>query len=662
TKHRTKDGQIRNVLVNSKLVSVGEKNFVQSIWTDITGIKKSEKAVKLMALFPEFNPSPVLRFNRDGEVLMANPASLKTFGRESLTGVLLKSVLPGIEELDLASCIRNGTILSYPIHIGSRFFHFTLRGVPELDIGQVYGDDITELRQAEDALIKNEERYRRITEAITDYIYSVHIEEGRPVNTVHGENCLAITGYTSEELSEDPYLWIHMVLEEDHELLLQQVEDVLAGNFSQSIQHRILRKDGEIRWVESMMVPSYDFNGNLTSYDGLIRDITTRKKLEEQLVHAQKMESIGTLAGGVAHDFNNILTAIIGFSSILTRKIPEDNPSRFYVDQIQMAAESAANLTGSLLAFGRKQRINPMPLNINVLIKKIEKLLSRLIREDIDFRTVLLDDNLNIMADFNQMQQVLMNLVSNARDAMPEGGLLLLTSESFRIDNKFVSSHGFGKPGMYALIAISDTGIGIDEISREKIFEPFYTSKETDKGTGLGLSIVYGIVKEHKGYIEVDSELDKGTTVKIYLPMIETGKDKSIEQIEDVIPRGGRETVLLVEDNSMIRQFLVSELTEFGYRLIVAEDGEEAINKFMEHKDDIQFLITDVIMPNKNGKEVYAAIKKARPGIKALFLSGYSEEMLYDASAFLKGTNFMSKPVKPYDLLRKIREILDSDK
>ena len=252
-----------------------------------------------------------------------------------------------------------------------------------------------------------------------------------------------------------------------------------------------------------------------------------------------------------------------------------------------------------------------------------------------------------------------MNLVSNAKDAMPEGGLLLLTSESFRIDNEFVRSRGFGKPGKYVVIAISDTGIGIDEMSKEKIFEPFYTSKEIDKGTGLGLSIVYGIIKEHKGYIEVDSELDKGTTVKIYLPMIETGKDNSIEQIEKVIPRGGKETVLLVEDNSMIRQFLTSELSEFGYRLIVAEDGEDALNKFTEHKDEIQFLITDVIMPKKSGKEVYTEIKKIRPDIKALFLSAYSEEMLQNESPFIKGINFMSKPVKPYDLLRKIREILD---
>ena len=253
----------------------------------------------------------------------------------------------------------------------------------------------------------------------------------------------------------------------------------------------------------------------------------------------------------------------------------------------------------------------------------------------------------------------LMNLVSNSRDAMPEGGLLLLTSESFRINNKFVSARGFGKPGMYALIAVSDTGIGIDEISMEKIFEPFYTSKEIDKGTGLGLSIVYGIIKQHKGYIDVDSEPEKGTTVKIYLPMIETGKDKNIRQIEDVIPRGGRETILLVEDNSMTRQFLTSELTEFGYRLIVAEDGEEALYKFREHKDDIQFLITDVIMPKKSGKEVYEAIKRMSPDIKALFLSAYSEEMLQNEIAFIKGINFMSKPVKPYDLLRKIREILD---
>ncbi len=544
----------------------------------------------------------------------------------------------------------------YATHLGS------IMKKGKVVAGMLITRDITKRKEAEEALLRSEERYRHITDSITDYIYTVRLEGGKQVETIHGENCFAVTGYTSEELSADTELWIQMLVEEDRYIVLQQLDDALTGRYPQPVEHRIIRKDGVVIWVESTIVPYYGANGNLVSYDGLMRDITKRKRIEEQLLHAQKMESIGTLAGGVAHDFNNILTAIIGYADSLKRKLPEGNALKFYAEQIETAGESAAVLTKDLLTFSRKQRTNLMPLSSNVLIWKLEKMLLRIIGEDIEFRTVLSESDLHLMMDFNQMQQVLMNLVSNARDAMPKGGLLTISTETFEIDSAFLNSHGFGEPGSYALVSISDTGMGMDETTKEKIFEPFFTSKEVGKGTGLGLSIVYGIIKQHKGYIDVNSKPGEGTTFKIYLPvMTEAVEDMGVNQHKASAPTGGTETILVAEDNKMVMTLITSILTESGYKVITAEDGEKALTKFMEHKDSIQFIISDVIMPKKSGSEVYEEINKIRPDIKCLFLSGYSPERMHQNGIIEKGAHFMSKPIKPDDLLRKVREILDNN-
>ncbi|MEK6656877.1 MAG: ATP-binding protein, partial [Nitrospirota bacterium] len=420
------------------------------------------------------------------------------------------------------------------------------------------------------------------------------------------------------------------------------------------------RKDGTLFEEETSISTVSDSKGRPAYYVAVKRDVTNEKRLEEQLRQAQKMEAIGQLTGGIAHDFNNFLTAILGFSSLLQMKFEDDNDaqSSSYLQNIISAAEKAANMTNSLLAFSRKRIINIRPALLNDIIKGMERLLQRVITENVEFKTALTDKGTIIMADTGQIEQVLLNLVANARDAMPKGGTVFIKTEVVNVDEVFVRTHGYGKPGAYVLLSVSDTGIGMDEMTRERIFEPFFTTKEVGKGTGLGLSIVYGIIKQHNGYIDVNSESGKGATFNIYLPIIESTIE-SAEIKKEAIPKGGTETILLAEDELEVRRLVKTVLEEFGYKVIEAVDGEDAINRFTENKDRIDIVILDVIMPKKNGREAYNELKNIKPDIKTIFISGYTEDIIKREDIFEMGLNFIAKPVSPSDLLEKIREVLD---
>lgn len=383
-----------------------------------------------------------------------------------------------------------------------------------------------------------------------------------------------------------------------------------------------------------------------------------KAKLETQVRHMQKMEAIGRFTGGIAHDFNNILTAIIGNATLIQMHVENDPKTMHHIEQILATTERAANLTRGLLAFSRKQIIDIKPVDLNKIIKNVEKLLLRLIGEDVELK-VALDGEPIIRADAGQIEQVLMNLVTNAKDAMPKGGHLSISTKIANVDNGFVKRHEYGRPGIYVLLTVSDTGTGMDAATKEKIFEPFFTTKEVNKGTGLGLSIVYGIIKQHEGYINVYSEPGKGTTFRIYLPVIEKSRGEALRTEKADAPRGGTETILLAEDDAAVRQFVKTILEEFGYSVIEAIDGEDAIDKYMANKDSIKLLVLDVIMPKKNGKEVYDSIIAVKPGIKTLFTSGYNEEIIHTHGVIMEGLNFVSKPFIPTELLRTIRAILD---
>jgi len=419
--------------------------------------------------------------------------------------------------------------------------------------------------------------------------------------------------------------------------------------------------DGTPVYIEIKSFPLKDSLGRMVSAIEILNDVTDKRRLEDQLRHAQKMEAVGTLAGGVAHDFNNILTAIIGYGSLLQMKIGADDPLRSNVDQILASTERAANLTQSLLAFSRKQIMSPRLTDMNTLVKRVEKLLVRLIGEDIEMKIVLTDMPATVQADAGQIEQVLMNLSTNARDAMPHGGRLLIETSIADLDTSFINAHGYGRVGKYAMVAVSDTGSGMDKRTRDRIFEPFYTTKEVGKGTGLGLSIVYGIIKQHNGYINVYSEVDKGTTFRFYLPLIAAPAQLEIKNFDRPIPQGGTATILVAEDDVNVRNLTKAVLEGFGYTVIEAVDGDDAIAQFKKHQDRIELLLLDVIMPRKSGKEVYDAIALIKPGMKALFTSGYTAEAIHEKGILDTTLNFISKPASPRELLKRVSDILANE-
>ncbi|KAF0146301.1 MAG: integral membrane sensor hybrid histidine kinase [Nitrospirae bacterium] len=420
---------------------------------------------------------------------------------------------------------------------------------------------------------------------------------------------------------------------------------------------------GKGEFIEKVPVESSDEIGKLAmAFNSMTDNLKGRdaenRLLEEQLRHSQKMETVGTLTGGIAHDFNNILTTIMNCGNILELKMGKNEPLRTYVSQILAASERAANLTNGLLSFSRKQIIKPRPVRLNDIVIKVEKLLHLIIGENIKLKTMLAGEDLTVIADSGQIEQVLINLCTNARDAMPEGGKLTIKTELAELDPEFRKTHSYGKPGLYAVVSVTDTGAGMDEKTRERIFEPFFTTKDVGKGTGLGLSIAYGIIRQHNGYINCESETGKGTTFRAYLPLTEslceeTGSAAGIAMLR------GSETVLVAEDDSDVREVTRDILEEFGYKVIEATDGEDAVNKFIENEDRIGFLLFDVKMPKKNGKEAFDEIKKIRPDIKALLLSGYADDVIDKERLHEDGINLMTKPVPPAELLQKIRELLD---
>lgn len=426
--------------------------------------------------------------------------------------------------------------------------------------------------------------------------------------------------------------------------------------------HTHYDKEGTPVYVEVKAYPMKDQGGSVISVIEIANDITQKKKLEDQLRQAQKMEAVGQLAGGIAHDFNNIISAIIGYGYVTLMKMAKDDPLRFNIEQMLAASDRAAELTKSILAFSRKQILDKKPVDLNELILKVEKLLNRLIGEDISINLTLSKSEINILADSGQIEQVLMNLATNARDAMPKGGLLSIETSMRELDNGFIKNHGYGNEGKFAVMTVSDSGMGMDEETRKRIFEPFFTTKEVGKGTGLGLAMVYGIIKQHDGYINVYSEPEKGTTFRIYLPVIGSAVSEEKKAPEAELQERGGETILFAEDDKQLREFNASLLQDFGYTVIVANDGEDAVKKLMENKDKVQLLLFDLVMPKKSGKEAYDEIRQINPDVRIIFMSGYAPDIILQKGLIEDGMTLISKPISPKDLLKKVRNVLNGVK
>lgn len=516
--------------------------------------------------------------------------------------------------------------------------------------------EIEERRRMETALRNSEEKYRTLVDNINVGVFRSTSGRGQFVQA--NPAMAKIFGYASvDELIRVEVIDLYQRAG-DREKFIGEIH---RQGFVRDCPLAMRRMDGTPIWCSVTATAHYDAAGNLEWLDGIMEDITEQKKLEDQLRQSQKMEAIGTFTGGIAHDFNNILTAILGYSNLLRLKINTQEKTLIsYVDQILASSEKAANLTRSLLAFSRKQPIDPKPVDLNDIVNNVQKLLIRVIGEDVEFRTRLAERDLVVLADAGQIEQVLLNLATNARDAMPEGGMLTIETSYAH----FADGHlGFSEelhPGEYAVMAATDTGVGMDEQTRQRIFEPFYTTKEVGRGTGLGLSIVYGIVRQHEGDIHVYSEPGKGTSFKVYLPLLGQEPDGESQEPGESLT-GGVETILVAEDDPDVRRLLVAMLEQFGYSVIEAVDGEDAVVRFQEHRDRIDLVILDVIMPKMNGKESADRIRAVQPDVKLIFSSGYTADIIQAKGILESGVRFLQKPVQPQALLSAIRKTLQGD-
>ena len=511
----------------------------------------------------------------------------------------------------------------------------------------VAASDITERRRAEEALAESEALYRMVIEASFDGIALT--EEGvvREANRGFAE----MFGYNGEEVIGGQIL--DFVAEESVEAVRQRVSDGMEGTYELVGK----RKDGTKILLEAT-AKTHNIGsrpGRLTA----LRDVTEKRQLEEQFRQAQKMEAVGRLAGGVAHDFNNLLTVITSCAELVLMDTAEDDPRQENLQEIRKASQAAAGLTRQLLAFSRQQVIEPKVVTIEEVVATADKMLQRLIGEDVELIAVLNGNPATVKIDPGQLEQVIMNLAVNARDAMPDGGKLTLETSAVELDEVYARTHWPATVGRFALLTVSDTGIGMSEQTRARIFEPFFTTKEVGKGTGLGLATVYGIVKQSGGFIWVYSEPGQGTTFKIYLPRVDDPRPAGVQATTGPSLLGN-ETILLTEDSSALRATAHQILTRYGYTVLDAPSSTAALTLARSSDGPIHLLLTDVVMPGMSGRELAEQFSAKRPGVKVLYMSGYTDDAVVRHGVLRPGIAYLQKPFTPETLARKVRDVLDA--
>jgi len=505
--------------------------------------------------------------------------------------------------------------------------------------------DLTERKQAEEA-------FKNLVSSAPIGIFIV--QDGKFKLTNPGFQKIA--GYSEPELLEKNALIL--VAPEFQEMVREKNVLMLKGQSTTPFEYQFIDKKGEKKWVMESITPTL-YGGEIAIL-GYFMDITENKQLEAQFLKAQKMEAVGQLAGGVAHDFNNLLTAILGYSDMLLLDFSANDPRRHYVTEIIQTSERAAALTRQLLAFGRRQILQPRIIDLNEVVSGMEKMLRRLLGEDLKLVTLLAPNLGAVKADPGQMEQVIMNLVVNARDAMARGGLLSIETENVSLDEAYARDHMEVIPGPYVMIAVSDTGAGMSNSTQARIFEPFFTTKEAGKGTGLGLSTVHGIVKQSGGHIWVYSEPYKGTIFKVYLPQVGESAESLTMAPAPVASLQGQETILVVEDEETLRSLICQALRFYGYTALEAHHGNEAILICARHQGAIHLVLTDVVMPGMSGGELIESLASLGRKIKVLFMSGYTEDTATLQGLLAGRAPFLEKPFKMTTLVQKVREVLDS--
>lgn len=667
---RADDGTVVPAYLSLNPLSAEGRVDISMVVTDLSQqrlIEKLNDSEKKYRDLVESAPDIILNIDPEGRIRFINSAVTERLGytESEVIGKHYTEFLAPDSITDAAEIFREvttgktvkGRVVDL-IAIGGEPVTFELSAIPNIKDNVFAGGiailrDITERKKAEYEIRKNRALLKSIIDSTPDAVYvkdlnGCYLLANSAVEKIAGEKAGQLIG------RDDTFIFPS----HEAEIIMSEDRKVAAAGKVLTYEETVTDISGERHIYLSTKGPLRDTNGNVTGIFGISRDITDHRKLEEQLLHSHKMEAIGQLAGGVAHDFNNILSAIVNYLYILQMKT-EDNVSLTNdISQISSLVFRASDITKSLLAFSRKQMSNLTPVNLNSSVSNMQKLLSKFIGEDIHLNISLSEREPVILADSVQIEQIIINLATNARDAMPLGGELVISTDVREIDSSFVETHGFGRPGLYAILSVTDTGAGMDESTKQRIFEPFYTTKEVGKGTGLGLAIIYGIVKQHEGHINVSSEPGRGTTFNLYFPLTNAALPEK-EDSKQADMTGHGETILVAEDEEEVRNSGVRILESAGYKVITAVDGEDAVRKFRENMDSIRILVMDVIMPNKSGRAAYEEIKELSPDIHVLFTSGYTDDIMERQGLFNENTEIIMKPVLPAVLIRKINEVLE---
>lgn len=666
-----KGGEIRWVRDTGRVEWDAQEQRIKFIYgavLDITVQKQAQEELKkselsYRQLFDNLNQAIFIQ-DADGRFLTVNRGAMLMYGyeREDFIGKTPQFVAaPGMNRLaavsqatllafkgkpqrfELWAARSNGEIFPAEVHL-SRGTYFGR------EVVITFMQDISERRSWE-------ERLRSLSQAVEQMPIALLIVSPQTEVEYVNSYFKQFSGFADEEILHRPF----------PELLAEETRaDFTNGIWPQVLSGTIwrgelqgLKKDNSITFDDTTISPIYDQDGEVINYIVFRKDISEKKNLEEQFRQSQKMEAIGRLAGGVAHDFNNLLTVIIGYSELILGQIAKEDTLYNKIVQIDKAGRRAEGLTRQLLAFSRKQMLQPKTISLNTMIAEMERMLKRLIGEHIELQTILNDDLNHIKGDPGQLEQVVMNLCINARDAMPDGGSLTVATENLFITEAIQTTTGELPPGDYVKLSISDSGLGMDEAVIAQIFEPFFTTKEKGKGTGLGLSTVYGIIIQSKGAIDVFSEEGRGTTFTIYFPRSHKKDETDADLSLDVNNLKGSETVFVVEDEDALRSLTVETLSGAGYRVITAIDGEEALSACLEFNGEIHLLLTDVVMPKMNGRRLAEEVTKIHPETRILFMSGYTDDDIFNHDVLEGDSDFISKPFKPSALLHKIRLVLD---
>ena len=641
----------------------GEPQYLIGTVIDITARKRAEEALRLSEKrfrdITEYAAEWVWEMDPQGKYTYSSPVVEQLLGyapEEVLGKYFYDFFLPdqrdemknaALKAFAAKQPIQN--FLSPNLHKNGQIVWLSSNGIPILDeqgnlLGYRGADiDITERREAE-ALSRN---------LIASSPVGIYLMQNRKFQLVN-QWFFTITGYSKDEfLNLEPLDLVHP---EDREATRENAVKRLRGLNSAPYEYRTITKGGETKWIMETLT-SIQYQGKRAVL-GYFMDITQRKALEEQLLQAQKMEAVGRLAGGVAHDFNNLLMAIMGYGELMRAKVLKDDPLYGYLENILKAGERAAALTQQLLTFSRRQIVHPQVIDLNRVVLDLEPMLRRLIGEDLDLEVVT-DWRLGaVKADPGQVGQIIMNLVVNARDAMPKGGRLTLKTAPVNFTVGCHSRFGLAPPGPYVMLVVQDTGAGMDEATQAHVFEPFFTTKEPGKGTGLGLSTVYGIVKQSGGYLDLASEPGAGSTFTVYLPRLEAIVSPPKPKIPITASFRGEETVLLVEDEDALRALLAKFLRLYGYSVLEARHGGEALLTCERHQGPIHLMVTDVVMPQMSGRELADRLTPLRPEMKVLYMSGYTEDALVQHGVADLSVAFLQKPFKPIELARRVHAVL----